>query len=68
MHEVLLVFYVNQAGKLTKYEAEVGAGDLKKIISMDLKIKEEDFAFKPARLNGKSVPSKLIYKSTLTVN
>nr|WP_199157529.1 hypothetical protein [Pedobacter sp. ASV2] len=68
-HPIFLIFYIDEHGKLTKYETETGGGELKKKYSIDLKeLQAEDFEFVPAYVNGKSVASRLIFKSRLTVD
>ncbi|UKT62282.1 energy transducer TonB [Pedobacter mucosus] len=68
-HSVFLVFYLDENGKLTKYETETGGGNLKKLDIIDLKkMLPVDFEFVPAYVNGKPVASRLIYSGKLTVN
>ncbi|WP_316849506.1 hypothetical protein [Pedobacter agri] len=69
IHKVYLIFHLDVNGKLVKYDTEILLPVLKKTTTMDLsKLKEEDFDFSPAYLNGKSVASRYVYESTLTVN
>jgi len=69
LHKVFLIFYIDENGKLIKYDAEVVASGYKKLTNLDLKnFKDEDFDFTPAYVNGKAVPSKLVYESSLLVD
>lgn len=68
VHPIFLIFHIDANGKLIKYESEVGGGEYKKKQDLELKdFKEEDFEFVPAYLNGKAVPSRLIFKGDLSV-
>lgn len=68
-HTVRLIFYIDEKDTLTKYIAETGEGEIKRVEIMDLeKLHEDDFKFVPAFVNGKAVTSRLIYKNILTVD
>jgi len=69
VHTVLLIFHIDEHGKLIKYQAETGEGELKRTEEISLsKFRPEDFDFVPAYLNGKPVASRLIFQSKLTVD
>ena len=69
IHTVLIIFHIDEHGKLVKYETETGKGTYLKKDSLNLKkFRSEDLEFVPAYRNDKPVSSKLIYQGKLTVN
>lgn len=63
------IFSIDEDGRLVKYETKVASLNFNKVEEVNLKkLKPEDFEFTPARVNGKNVPSVLIYKGSLGVN
>ncbi|MCZ4222263.1 hypothetical protein [Pedobacter rhodius] len=69
VHQVNLIFHINENGQLIKYETETGQGTLKRTEEIPLKkLRLEDLDFVPAYLNGKPVASRLIFQGKLTVD
>jgi hypothetical protein len=69
IHKAYLIFHINEKGILTKYETKVTSSVYNKTSEIKLKnLREEDFDFMPAIVNGKPVASKIIYESKITVD
>lgn len=67
--DLYFIFSIDKDGRLVKYETKVASLNYNKIEEVNLKkLKPEDFEFTPAKVNGKNIPSVLIYKGTLGVN
>lgn len=67
--DLYFIFSINKDGRLVKYETKVASLNFNKVEEVNLKkLKPEDFEFTPAKVNGKNVPSVLIYQGILDIN
>lgn len=67
--DLYFIFSIDKDGRLVKYETKVASLNFNKVEEVNLKkLKPEDFEFTPAKVNGKNVPSVLIYQGILDVN
>lgn len=69
VHELFYIFHLDDNGRLIKYEIRIVSAGNEKIDIINLnRLREEDFEFSPAIVNGRRVASKIIYESKITVD
>jgi hypothetical protein len=69
VHELFYIFHLDDNGRLIKYETRIVSAGNEKIDIINLnRLREEDFEFSPAIVNGRRVASKIIYESKITVD
>lgn len=68
-YKLYFIFSIDTEGKLTKHQVKFENENYSNIQEIDLKkFKPQDFEFTPAKLNGKNVPSLLIYEGKFNVH
>ncbi len=62
-YNLFFVFTVNENGELVKYETKIASSNYNKVDEIPLKkLRPEDLAFSPAKVNGKNIGCTLVYE------